>query len=216
MVCRERVRARRHGDGSTRALLVVDPAVGNASVLLDGRQAGAEVLHLAAGGRGLEQIADHLSGRHGIASLHILSHGEPGALRLAGELIELPGLVMRPAVLADIAAALTADAQVVLYGCSLAAGPSGRRFLDYLEASLGVAVAASVTPVGAAVLGGGWTLRGRYGEPVASAFAPAARAAYPDLLADVVDAGGRACAPDQRAIRPSCRRDVLNFTGADL
>lgn len=158
-----------------RELLIVDPGVEDASVLLDGRRADVEVLHLAPDGRGLEQIAALLSGRRGIATLHILSHGEPGILLLAGERIDVPALVMRPAVLADIAGALAADAQVMLYGCSLAAGHAGHRFLDYLEAALGVAVAASVMPVGAAAQGGGWTLRGRDGAAAEPVFAAAAR-----------------------------------------
>jgi Ca2+-binding RTX toxin-like protein len=171
-------------------LLIVDPAVGQAHVLLDGRRADVEVVHLAPGGRGLEQVAGHLAGRRGIIALHVLSHGEPGALLLAGERIDLAGLAARSGVLADIADSLAADARVVLYGCSVAAGPAGRGLLDYLEGSFGVAVAASEAPVGAAALGGGWALRGRGNAPVETAFTPAARAAYAGLLANLTGTAG--------------------------
>ena len=141
-----------------------------------------DVLHLVPGRRGLEQIATHLAGRRGVTSLHILSHGEPGAILLAGERVDLPALVMRRVALAGIADALAPDAEVLLYGCSVAAGPRGRGFLEYLEASLGADVAASVSPVGASTLGGSWTLRGRNGAAVDPAFASSARAAFPGLL----------------------------------
>ncbi|MEQ8394646.1 DUF4347 domain-containing protein [Thalassobaculum sp.] len=168
---------------SGNELLVVDSAVGDASLLVSGRRAGMDVLHLAPDRRGLEQIASHLAGRSGITSLHVLSHGEPGALLLAGDRIDLPALAMRRVALAGIASALTEDAEVLLYGCSVAAGPRGRGFLEYLEAALGADVAASVSPVGASTLGGSWTLRGRNGAAVDPAFASSARAAFPGLLA---------------------------------
>lgn len=163
-------------------LLVVDPGVTDAHLLIAGRRPGIEVMRLEPGGRGLEQIAGHLASLRGLVALHILSNGGPGALVLAGERIELPALAMRPGVMADISEALDAEATVVLYGCSVAAGAAGLRFLDYLEAALGVAVAASAGPVGAAALGGRWTLRNRDGAVVATAFEPMARAAYRGLF----------------------------------
>lgn len=171
-------------------LLVIDAAVSDSALLVDGLRPGIEVLHLAAGGRGLEQIAAHLAGRRGVTALHILSHGEPGALLLAGDRIDLPALAMRHGVLSDLAETLAADASVVLYGCSVAAGKLGRGFLEYLEASLGADVAASVSPVGAAALGGGWTMRGRDGAAVELVFADEARAAFPGLLANTTGTAG--------------------------
>ncbi|MEQ8394645.1 DUF4347 domain-containing protein [Thalassobaculum sp.] len=171
-------------------LLVIDAAVSDSALLVDGLRPGIEVLHLVPGGRGLEQIAAHLAGRRGVTALHILSHGEPGALLLAGDRIDLPALAMRHGVLSDLAETLAADASVVLYGCSVAAGRLGRGFLEYLEASLGVDVAASVSPVGAAALGGGWTMRSRDGAAVELVFADEARAAFPGLLANTTGTAG--------------------------
>ena len=102
---------------------------------------------------------------------------------LAGERVDLPALAASPWALETIAGALADDASVVLYGCSVAAGPAGRNFLFSLEACLGVAVAASDGPVGSATQGGRWNLRGRDGAAFDPAFAPAARAAFPGLLA---------------------------------
>src|SRR5690606_13054326 len=141
-----------------------------------------EVVHLSPSGDALGQIADRLAGRRDVAALHILGHGEPGALLLAGERIDAVALAAGAEALAGIAAALAGNATVTLYGCSVAAGSAGIGFLDFLEIALGVEVAASSGPVGALSLGGGWTLRGRDGTPVEPVFAPVARADYPGLL----------------------------------
>ena len=182
---------REWGAGAEKpCLLVVDPAVEDVSALLRDRRVGVELCELAPGGRALDQVADRLAGRRGIGSLHILCHGEPGALRLAGERVDLAVLDARPGALSTIAEALAADAEVVLYGCSVAQGPSGRMFVERLEDALGVRVAASTGPVGAAVLGGGWVLRGSGGVPAVPAFPAAALAAFPGILNQVTLTGG--------------------------
>ncbi len=167
-------------------ILIVDPAVADQTLLVDGRRPGIDVVRLAEGGRGLEQIAEQLGDRRAITELHLLCHGEPGALLLAGDRVDLPALAMRPGVLAVISEALDDSAVVALYGSSVAAGAVGLHFLDYLETVLGVAVAASAGPVGSAARGGGWTLRDRNGAVIETAFSPISRVSYPGLMA-----GGR-------------------------
>src|SRR3546814_9432743 len=55
----------------------------------------------------------------------------PGALLLAGERVDLSVLASQHQALRRMAAALGDGAQVLLYGCSIASGPAGRRFLEY-------------------------------------------------------------------------------------
>ncbi|GHD43658.1 hypothetical protein GCM10017083_10090 [Thalassobaculum fulvum] len=167
-------------------VLIVDPGVPVSTTLVDGRRPGIDVVRLADGGRGLEQIAERLVNRRAIAVLHVLCRGEPGAVVLAGDRVDLPALAMRRGVLADISQALGDSAVVALYGSSVASGAVGLRFLDYLETVLGVAVAASAGPVGSAAQGGRWTLRDRHGTTIETAFPAISRATYPLLLA-----GGR-------------------------
>jgi len=166
-------------------ILVVDAGIDVPDILVNGCRRGVGVHRLEAGGRGLEQIAAGLGKRRDVSVLHLLSRGEPGALLLAGDRIDLPALAMRPALLVELSEAFRPDAVLVLYGGSVACGPAGLRFLDYLETALGITVAASATPVGAAALGGRWTLRDRYGNPVQTAFSPLSRATYPALLSGV-------------------------------
>lgn len=170
--------------GSGGELLVLDPAVEQPERLLAGLRPGIEVLFLADGGGAIDQIAAALAGRPGLAALHVVSHGEPGALLLAGERIDLPQLAFRHAALRQVATALAPGAPLLLYGCSIASGAAGGRLLEYLEDVLGVPVAAAEGPVGDPGCGGGWTLSRRDGGVTPRlAFSDAVLADYPALLA---------------------------------
>ena len=87
-------------------LVVVDGAVRSAGPLPSGLRDDIEVLHLEPGHDAWTQIAASLEGRRGLIGLHILCHGEPGTLLLAGERIDLPALAVRRAALKTVAAAL--------------------------------------------------------------------------------------------------------------
>jgi len=162
-----------------RNILFVDSAVDSASRLLAGLHPGFEAVQLPESGDPVAAIALHLAGRRDIAALHILSHGAPGALSLSGQRIDAAALAARPALTAAIRDALSGDAEIVLYGCSVAQGQHGEAFVDALSALLDRPVAASAHPVGATRLGGGWDIPAR--TPLA--FDAAARAAYPATLA---------------------------------
>jgi len=171
-------------------VLILDTDVQHAEVLLEGLRPGTEVVRLPAGGGGLERIAAALAGRRGVARLHIVCHGEPGALHLAGERVDLATLADRAAVLDRIAASLTDRARVLLYGCAVAADGEGRPFVDCLEQSLGVPVASSSGPVGASSRGGAWFLQMRDGRFVEPAFSATARYRWPGLLATLTGTVG--------------------------
>ena len=68
------------------------------------------------------------------------------ALRDAGDL------------LAASRSALANDADLLLYGCDVAAGETGRAFVEQLAQSTGADVAASTDKTGSAAIGGNWTL----------------------------------------------------------
>lgn len=81
--------------------------------------------------------------------------------------------------MARIAEALADDADVVLYGCSIASGRDGEAFVDLLSRMLGRPVEAAPGPVGSSDQGGSWSFL-----PVPRlAFGDLARTAYPGVLA---------------------------------
>lgn len=182
-----------YADGMDRTgakpVLVVDYGVKQADLLTGGLAVEADILFLVPGRRALDQIAAFLFRRTGIPSLHILSHGHPGALFLAGSKVDLAALVLQQKALATIAAALADDASVVLYGCSVLAGPKGAGFSRYLALALDAEVSGSLMPVGSMEKGGDWVLRNIDGLWIEPIFTCEARARYPELLA------GRSAAP---------------------
>ncbi len=131
----------------------------------------------------MAQLSEKLQGRNDLKALHILSHGQPGALQLGSTWICKESLAAHADTLAQLGSALAESADMLIYGCNVAAGEEGPAFVAALAQATGANVAASARPTGAAQLGGDWELEFQMGTvktPVA--FPAAARAEYPGLL----------------------------------
>jgi hypothetical protein len=95
---------------------------------------------------------------HGYDAIHIISHGESADLMLGSNELTTAGLASRQADLKTIGQSLRAGGDILLYGCSVAAGSSGATFINMLAQYSHADVAASIDATGAARLGGNWTL----------------------------------------------------------
>ncbi|HYC01653.1 MAG TPA: DUF4347 domain-containing protein, partial [Azospirillaceae bacterium] len=151
------------GDARTEVLFV-DPRVADYQSLIAGARSGVEVVVLDAGQDGFAQIASYLEGRSGVQALHILSHGSAGSLQLGSGGIDGTTLQANATLLARIGGALTEDADILLYGCDVAAGETGVSFISTLAEMTGADVAASDDTTGAANLGGDWVLEASHGD----------------------------------------------------
>ncbi|MFZ1681829.1 MAG: Ig-like domain-containing protein [Rhizobiaceae bacterium] len=146
-------------DADGARIVFVDAGLADSAALMAEIEDGAEVHVLDAGADGVAQIAEILSGRADIAAIHILSHGEAGTLHLGNAALTAQSMRGEHADdLATIAAALSADADILIYGCDFAAGDAGQDALALLSAMTGADVAASEDLTGAAALGGDWEL----------------------------------------------------------
>ncbi|MDP2242160.1 MAG: DUF4347 domain-containing protein [Burkholderiales bacterium] len=121
-----------------------------------GRQ--VDVVMLDAGRDGLAQISEALAGRENVAALHIIGHGGDGVIQLGNELVTADSLQGNPDRVESWAKALTADADILLYGCDVAATAQGRLLADTLARLTGADVAASDDATGHTSLGGDWKL----------------------------------------------------------
>ena len=63
-------------------IVFIDAGVADPSGLLNQSPEGAEVVFLAPTSDGVDQMAQVLAGRSDLEAVHIISHGEPGALNL--------------------------------------------------------------------------------------------------------------------------------------
>src|SRR4029077_17046759 len=149
----------------------IDPRVANLQMLIAGAQPGQLVFVLDANSDGLQQIADILAanGAENLAAIQIVSHGSTGQVQLGSTLLNDGDLAEHSAALAQIGASMAggggplavgrgagAGGTLLLYGCDVAAGDTGKQFIADLSQFTGADVAASTDATGAATLGGNW------------------------------------------------------------
>ena len=85
-------------------------------------------------------------------------------MQIGSTRLDAATLAGRGAEIAGWGRALTDDADLLLYGCDVAATPSGERLLARLGALTGADVAASTDLTGAATLGGNWLMEAQTGH----------------------------------------------------
>lgn len=142
-----------------REVIVIDAGIAHWQSLLAHLDPNIGVILLPAGGDGLAALALALEDFGTLDALHLLSHGAAGQLRLGELRLNAGNLAGQADALAAIASHMTGDTDVLLYGCAVADGETGRAFVGALSAALGgAAVAASADATGALALGGDWDL----------------------------------------------------------
>ena len=175
-----------HANSKTKQILFVLDNVPDYHHLASVDTANMEVVVLDSKQDGLRQIAAALEGRRAIAGLHLVSHGGPGSLGLGSLTLGSAELAKRTVELGIIRTALQRDADIFLYGCNVAQGEAGQRFIGALADATGASVAASTNLTGARALGGDWLLESRTGALRSAALAfPAYRAVLPTVAGTV-------------------------------
>jgi hypothetical protein len=111
--------------------------------------AGSTVITLDAGRDAIEQISQALATQRNVRVVRVISHGEPGAIVLAGQPITAADLKARSAEVKDWGEALAGGAEILLYGCAVASAPAGQQLANTLAQLTGAGVAASVDITGA-------------------------------------------------------------------
>ncbi|MDB5905884.1 MAG: Laminin subdomain protein 2 domain protein, partial [Betaproteobacteria bacterium] len=173
-----------------RALAIVDSAVPDYQQLVADLEANSkgtlQVFVLDPLIDGVDQISKILAAQHDVQTIHIISHGSAGALQLGAGVLASDTLSQSAAALQGWAGALTPDADILIYGCDVAAGPDGRAFVDALSRLTGADVAASDDLTGNAARGGDWTLEYAAGRIEAAApFSAAFEQSWQGTLAHV-------------------------------
>lgn len=143
-----------------KEVVIIDPSVKDYQTLAANAPAGAEVLILGENAT-LQDVADLLAGRSDLDAIHLITHGDEGALILAGERIDSSNL--NADTLALIGASLNENGDIMLYGCNVGADGEGQGFIDQVAQMTGADVAASDDLTGAESLGGDWDLEAAAG-----------------------------------------------------
>ncbi|WP_338416311.1 cadherin domain-containing protein [uncultured Sphaerotilus sp.] len=162
----------------------VDLGLPEARTLVDGllaeRAAGRpiEVVTIAADQDGLAVISRTLDERQAAGetfdAVHVFSHGQSGVVALGTSTLDADSLLRRAGEIAGWGSALSAQADLMLYGCDVAAGANGLFLIEGLAALTGADVAASDDLTGSAARGGDWLLEQHTGQIEAAVAADAA------------------------------------------
>ena len=102
-------------------IVFIDAAVTDYQTLLDGVKLGVEAIIIDSERDGIEQISEVLANRTNIDSIHLVSHGEPGSLQLGKTRLSVDNLEAYSQQLQQWRRALTVDADILIYGCNVAA-----------------------------------------------------------------------------------------------
>ncbi|MEM7543351.1 MAG: Ig-like domain-containing protein, partial [Pseudomonadota bacterium] len=176
-------------DGAPNEIVFVDTGVEGYESILAGIDSDVEIVLLQTDRDGIEQIADVLSERDSIDAVHIISHGDAGALRLGNTVLTQASMSGEHAdELAVIRQALSDDADVLIYGCNFAEGEAGKAAADTLAALTGADIAASDDLTGATERGGDWVLETEIGDIDAGVIVgDVGQASFSGLLTTTID-----------------------------
>ena len=101
-----------------------------------------EILILNEAQDGIDQISERLADLTSVDAIHIVSHGSEGNVQLGNATLNEQSLSAYAGQLARWGSALDNDADLLLYGCNLAASESGRGLLETIGMLTGADVAA--------------------------------------------------------------------------
>jgi hypothetical protein len=146
--------ARQH----SKQLLVIDQHIDGWRDLINNAGLDVSILILDPLQNGLTQIADAITAYSNLDAIHILSHGSVASLQLGSATLNSDNLNQYTEQLTTIGNALNENGDLLLYGCNVAQGETGKQFIQALAQITGADVAASDDLTGNATLGGDWVL----------------------------------------------------------
>ncbi|TAF04456.1 MAG: DUF4347 domain-containing protein, partial [Oscillatoriales cyanobacterium] len=172
----------------SKDLVIFDSQVDNYQQLVNGVKAGFEVIAIDGFRDGIAQISEILGDRHNINNIHIISHGEAAAIKLGSTELNIHNIETYSSQLQQWGKSLSESASILLYGCNIAAGETGIKFIQKIWELTGANIAASNNLTGSAALGGDWELEIAIGQINAElAFEKQVLEGYTSVLATLVN-----------------------------
>ncbi len=169
-----------------RTIAFVDAQIGDAATVMANIQADVKVL-LDPAQDEIEQISATLTHYQALTGIEIVSHGAAAQVQLGKNSIDANFLSQSADKIHSWSSALAADADILFYGCNVAAGAIGQAFVQDLSRLTGADVAASTNVTGDAAQGGDWNLEYHTGSiETANPFSTAFIDRYHGLLGSVL------------------------------
>lgn len=145
-------------------VLIVDPRVTNWQTLVANVKPGVDVVVLDLTKDGVSQVSQALQGLSGVKNLEFLRDGTPGSVSLGGTTLDLATLTSRASDITGWSASLSADADIVFWGCDVGQGSAGATFVGDMHTLTGATIGASSDTTGSTALGGNWNLEVTTGD----------------------------------------------------
>lgn len=144
-------------DAPQRDLVIINSSVQNKEQIVEALGENTDVLYLEAGTDPLDAINDFLDANGDVkySAIHIVSHGNAGYFVLNGQIIDADAVMSDPASWASIGQHMTADGDIMIYGCNVAGSLDGEMLISNIANLTGADVAASVDDTG---VHGDWDL----------------------------------------------------------
>ena len=172
-------------------LVLIAPDVANVDQVIANLDSDAQFVLLNAEAPLVDQISDALAGRRNLDTVHVVTHGGDGQIALGEQTLSTQELLAAQDQVRGWAHSLGSQADILLYGCDIAATEVGQSFAAQLAAMTGADVAASVDRTGNEVLGGDWDLEYVVGSIDSSlALTAAARDQFASTLPITIRAAG--------------------------
>ncbi|WNM57809.1 DUF4347 domain-containing protein [Candidatus Nitrospira allomarina] len=132
-----------------REIVFIDTRVEDYQTLMKGIHPSAEVILLDAERDGLEQIAEVLEGRNAVDAIHLIGEGTEAELHLGTAFLTNDSISNHyAALLSQIGQSLSADADLLIYGCTFGRGQAGFSAIQTLAELTGADIAASTDRTG--------------------------------------------------------------------
>ncbi len=143
-------------------LVFVDSAVDDLSVLRSGLDPNAELILLESDSDPIVQISDQLKHRQNVSAIHLVSHGSAGRLLFGDKVVDTQRLQAQAELIQRWRHSLTAQADILVYGCHAGEGEMGFALAKCLADLTGADVALSDDATGA-LPGSDWELERHIG-----------------------------------------------------
>ena len=140
------------------SIVILDPTIPDSQHLASGIKPDTATYILKSQPDAVEQITAILAQHRGIETLHIITHGDSGSLYLGTTELNSSNIQNYSYQLQQWRNSLTDNANIILYGCNVAAGDRGHQFLTQVHQLTGANIAANPHPTGNSTLGGTWDI----------------------------------------------------------
>ncbi|WP_170292170.1 DUF4347 domain-containing protein, partial [Heliobacterium mobile] len=147
----------------SREIAFIDGGINPTLAFVQSIPQGVEAVVLDNQRDGIEQIAEVLKTRQDIKAIHIFSHGAPGKISLGKGVLSTETMEKYRESLRAISDSLGENSDILIYGCNVAEGTRGSKFIGQLAITTGANVAASTDATGDEALQGNWTLEASTG-----------------------------------------------------